>query len=105
MSDLVNHPKHYNSHPSGIECIVIAEAMNFNLGNAVKYIWRSGDKGHSVQDLSKARWYLDREIQRLTRGEQALLRMREEPEATKATDLSKVSRSRDGRLAGKKKAT
>lgn len=63
--DVVNHPKHYTSHPSGIECIVVTEHMNFNLGNAVKYIWRNGDKGNTLQDLQKARWYIDREIKRL----------------------------------------
>lgn len=63
--DLVNHPKHYTQHPSGVECIQITEWMNFNLGNAVKYIWRAGDKGNLLQDLKKARWYLDREISRI----------------------------------------
>lgn len=63
--DAVNFPKHYNSHPSGVECIQITEHMNFNLGNAVKYIWRAGDKGRLLEDLEKARWYLDREINRL----------------------------------------
>lgn len=65
MSDPVNHPDHYTSHPSGIECIQVTEHMNLNLGNAVKYIWRADLKDASVQDLEKARWYLDREIQRL----------------------------------------
>lgn len=65
--DPVNHPVHYVSHPSGVECIIITEWMNFNLGNAVKYIWRSNDKGATIQDLEKARWYLDREINRLGR--------------------------------------
>lgn len=64
-SDPVNHPKHYTSHPSGIECITVTEHMNFNLGNAVKYIWRGEDKGNHLQDLQKARWYIDREIKRL----------------------------------------
>lgn len=68
MSDPVNHPSHYTSHPSGVECITITEHMNFNLGNAMKYIWRNGDKGNLIQDLQKARWYIDREIKRL--GEQ-----------------------------------
>jgi len=40
--ELVNHPDHYNKHPSGVECIDIVEHMSFNLGNAVKYIWRAG---------------------------------------------------------------
>ena len=65
MDDPVNSPKHYTSHPSGIECIQVTEYMTFNRGNAIKYIWRAGDKGDEVQDLKKARWYLDREIQRL----------------------------------------
>lgn len=63
--DNVNHPKHYKSHPSGIECIQITEHLNFCLGNAVKYIWRAGEKGNLIEDLKKARWYLDREIQKL----------------------------------------
>lgn len=64
-TDPVNHPSHYTSHPSGIECITITEHMNFNLGNAMKYIWRAGDKGNLIQDLQKAQWYLTRELQRL----------------------------------------
>ena len=66
MSD-VNHPKHYNSHPSGIECIDVVEHMNFNLGNAIKYIWRADEKGNSIQDLEKAVWYVQREIKRRTK--------------------------------------
>ncbi|MGU3387215.1 DUF3310 domain-containing protein [Methylobacterium sp. D53M] len=68
--DAVNNPKHYTSHPSGVQCVDVAEHMNFNLGNATKYIWRAGLKTESpVEDLQKARWYLDREIGRLTKGE------------------------------------
>ena len=63
-SDDVNHPEHYTSHPSGIECIQITEHMGFNLGNAVKYIWRSDLKGNDIQDLQKAIWYLNRELKR-----------------------------------------
>ena len=65
MNDNVNHPDHYNSHPSGVECIEITEHMNFCLGNAVKYIWRASLKGKEVEDLRKARWYIDREISRI----------------------------------------
>jgi len=67
VSENVNHPKHYNAHPSGVECIVVVEHMTFNVGNAIKYLWRAGLKGSAplVEDLKKARWYLDREIQRL----------------------------------------
>lgn len=63
----VNHPQHYTSHPSGIECIEITEHMNFNLGNAVKYIWRATLKGKQLQDLEKAAWYINREIARLSK--------------------------------------
>jgi hypothetical protein len=63
--DVVNHPKHYTSHPSGIECIQVTEHMSFTLGNAVKYIWRADLKADRLEDLRKARWYLDREIARL----------------------------------------
>ena len=62
--DPVNHPKHYTAHPSGVECITVTEHMNFCLGNAMKYIWRAGEKGDALEDLRKARWYLDREIER-----------------------------------------
>lgn len=60
----VNHPKHYKSHPSGIECIQITEYMSFNLGNAIKYIWRFDLKNDAIEDLKKAAWYIDREIKR-----------------------------------------
>ena len=63
--DPVNHPRHYGTHPSGIECIEITRHMNFNLGNAMKYIWRAGEKGNAIQDLEKAVWYLQDEIKRL----------------------------------------
>jgi len=68
MNDNVNHPKHYTEHPSGIECIEITEHMNFCVGNAIKYLWRAGLKGEQVEDLRKARWYIDREIARLVGG-------------------------------------
>ena len=63
--DLVNHPSHYTSHPSGIECIEITRHMNFNLGNVIKYIWRADQKGDLLENLKKARFYLDDEIKRL----------------------------------------
>jgi len=62
--DPVNHPKHYTSHPSGVECIEITEHMIFNLGNATKYIWRADSKSHPIEDIEKAIWYLNREIER-----------------------------------------
>ena len=66
--DAVNHPKHYTDHPSGIECIQVTEHMNFCLGNAVKYIWRADLKHDAIEDLKKARWYLDREIAKRESG-------------------------------------
>lgn len=63
--DRVNHPRHYTAHPSGVECIAITEHMNFCVGNAVKYLWRAGLKGDAIEDLEKARWYIDREIARV----------------------------------------
>lgn len=68
MSDNVNHPSHYTSHPSGIECIDIVEHFNYNVGNAVKYLWRAGLKGDvtkQIEDLRKAAWYATREADRL----------------------------------------
>lgn len=66
-NDPVNHPKHYTEHPSGVECITITEHMGFCLGNAVKYIWRADLKNDAIEDLKKARWYLDREIEKRTK--------------------------------------
>lgn len=67
MSDNVNHPKHYTSHPSGIECIEVTEHFNFCIGNAIKYLWRNGlkDGNSNIQDLKKAIWYITREIETL----------------------------------------
>lgn len=61
-ADNINRPSHYISHPSGVECIQITEHMSFNLGNVIKYLWRADEKGAPIDDLRKARWYLDREI-------------------------------------------
>lgn len=63
-SDNVNHPMHYTAHPSGVECIQITEHMGFCLGNAIKYIWRSDLKNDAIEDLKKAIWYVQREIDR-----------------------------------------
>ena len=64
MVDNVNHPPHYTQHPSGIECIQITEHMCFNLGNALKYIWRCDLKTDAVEDLHKAMFYIKRELAR-----------------------------------------
>ena len=60
----VDHPEHYQ-HPSGVECIDVAEHFNFNLGNVLKYVWRAGRKGDVIEDLEKAEWYIQREIDRV----------------------------------------
>lgn len=67
--DSVNHPQHYTTHPSGVECITIVEHMGFNLGNAVKYIWRADLKANAIEDLRKAAWYIQREIERRSADE------------------------------------
>ena len=60
--DIVNSPPHYNSHPSGIECIEITQHMDFCIGNAMKYLWRCGKKDDDIQDLKKAVWYINKKI-------------------------------------------
>ena len=60
-ADMVNHPPHYTGHPSGVECIEVAEHLPFCLGNAFKYLFRYRDKG-GKQDIDKARWYLARAV-------------------------------------------
>jgi hypothetical protein len=62
--DKVKHPRHYTSHPSGIECIEITKHMNFCLGNVVKYVWRASVRGRNTLDLKKAIEYLQIEIER-----------------------------------------
>jgi len=65
--DPVANPPHYTAHPSGVECVQIAEHMNFLLGNVIKYVWRADLKGDAITDLEKAAWYLSREISRRQR--------------------------------------
>lgn len=67
-ADNVNHPAHYKV--GGIETIDFIEAkqLNYNLGNVVKYVTRADHKGNNVEDLLKARWYLNREISNLNKG-------------------------------------
>ncbi len=70
MKDPINHPEHYTSHPSGIECIAIAQYHDFCIGNAIKYLWRAGlkheegisDAAKEIEDLRKAIWYIQRKI-------------------------------------------
>jgi len=65
--DPVSHPSHYTSRVPGIECIQVTENFDFNRGNAIKYIWRAGEKDpkREIEDLRKAAWYINREISRL----------------------------------------
>lgn len=77
QGDAVNHPTHYTSHPSGVECIEVTEWMNFNLGNAIKYIWRASlHKDAPAQNLKKAVWYIKREIHRLESAQNTVLKNR-----------------------------
>lgn len=77
--DAVDHPSHYTSDPSGVECIQITQYRNFCVGNAIKYLWRAGLKddpalgavGKQIEDLEKARWYITKEIERLQPKEHA----------------------------------
>ena len=79
MNDPINSPAHYTSSPAKctgcgkpIECIDVTEHMTFSVGNAVKYLWRAGLKGDLLEDLKKARWYIDREIGRVEKSRAAL---------------------------------
>lgn len=71
--DNVNSPKHYNSHPSGVQCIDIVRHYCFSVGNAIKYLWRAGlkteegmtDKEKEIEDLNKAIWYIKDRINQL----------------------------------------
>ena len=73
QSNNVYHPKHYTSHPSGVECIDIARHYCFNIGCAIKYLWRAGlknekgmtDKAKEIEDLQKAVWYINDRIKEL----------------------------------------
>lgn len=73
LLDMVNHPPHYVADPSGIECIEITRHRNFNIGNAIKYLWRQGlkdevgkdKKEKQIEDLKKAIWYIEDEIKRI----------------------------------------
>ena len=72
-NNMVNHPRHYTSHPSGVECIEITRHYCFSIGNAIKYLWRAGlkaeqgmeDKQKEIQDLEKAIWYINDRIKQL----------------------------------------
>lgn len=59
MIDNVNHPQHYERGP--FECIELTQHYDFCLGNAIKYVWRHQSKGHALEDLAKAKWYVEHE--------------------------------------------
>jgi hypothetical protein len=61
--DNVNHPEWYTKHPSGIECITITRHYCFSIGNAIKYLCRTGKKDETVQELKKAAWYINKLIE------------------------------------------
>jgi hypothetical protein len=61
--DMVNHPKHYNVDGYEVIDIIDAFKLNFNMGNALKYLLRADRKGNKLQDINKAIWYLQREIE------------------------------------------
>ena len=67
QKEMVNHPIHYNMGKYEAIDIIEALEMNFNLGNAQKYLFRAGHKDDIIQDLEKAKWYIEREIQRLNK--------------------------------------
>jgi hypothetical protein len=62
--DMVCSPPHYTNDPSGVECIQVAQHRNFCIGNAIKYLWRCDEKGNAIEDLKKARWYINQELKR-----------------------------------------
>jgi hypothetical protein len=65
-NDPVKYPKHYTSHPSGVECIEITKHFNFCIGSAIKYLWRASLKGNAIEDLQKAREFINFEIDRIS---------------------------------------
>jgi len=69
-ADAVNHPEHYGGSESTYEAIKVIDAwkLGFCLGNVIKYISRAGKKGSKLEDLKKAQWYLNREIERAEGG-------------------------------------
>lgn len=96
--DRVNHPNHYTSHPSGVECIQVTEHFNFNIGNAIKYLWRSGLKGFTLEDLHKARWYVTREIERLEKDLEDAQQRSIAPRKPKLSKEEIVKRGHEERL-------
>lgn len=64
--EMVNHPSHYNQGKIEVIDYIEDKDFNFNLGNVIKYVSRAGFKNDTIEDLNKAKWYLEREIKRIT---------------------------------------
>jgi len=88
-TDKINHPPHYTSHPSGVECIQITEGFSFNIGNAIKYLWRADEKGAPLDDLKKAGWYIEREITRRINAANTISEIEFPEPAEKPVDYSR----------------
>lgn len=98
--DLVNHPPHYTNDPSGVECIQITRWMNFNVGNAFKYLYRAGSKNligdalkAQIEDLRKAVWYLKDELANMH------AELRPDFRHLYAAEIEAVIKSRSGQVA------
>lgn len=64
LNSNVQHPEHYNKHPSGVECIDVIKHMGWCLGSAIKYIWRADHKNDAIEDLEKAIFCIEQEIKK-----------------------------------------
>lgn len=102
-TEMVNHPGHYQS-AGGIEVIDVIESfgLGFCLGNAVKYILRCGKKDAAIQELQKAKWYIDREISNLQKVDNATAHMAEEIFRSTIEDAVKKSRKAKKSSSGSK---
>ena len=106
MADNVNHPKHYTSHPSGVECIEITEHYGFCVGNAIKYLWRAGlkkdgtldDIDKEIEDVRKAAWYVQRHLENLQKKK---IQMAEEELNRKLDEAATVQVVAEAKLAKK----
>ena len=106
MADNVNHPKHYTSHPSGVECIEITEHYGFCVGNAIKYLWRAGlkkdgtldDIDKEIEDVKKAAWYVQRHLENLQKKKK---QMAEEELNRKLDEAARVQVVAEAELAKK----
>jgi Protein of unknwon function (DUF3310) len=99
----INHPKHYNQHPANIECIEVVEHFSFNVGNAIKYLWRAGLKSSDpVEDIKKATWYCVREMDRLEKFRKKAKKSRANVKKAKKSRAN-VKKAKKSRANAKKK--